>query len=158
MTSAQLSQSESQVSRKVVKDDFWSKKNKAENPFGGAGRKFEETTTSLTCKKNQVPKCPSEIVEVDGCSNSPVCNDEILLKFRNFDAADGDTSQITLKSIGGHVVQITADTSMGAIDTNFYAPTAWCTSISEEWIVNHLDITIVSASEENGGIRFMKEG
>ena len=45
---------------------------------------------------------------------------------------------------------------MGAKDAIFYAPTAWCTSISEEWLVNQLDLTIISASEENGRIRFMK--
>ena len=44
-------------------------------------------------------KRPSEIVEVDGCSNSPVCNDRTLLQFRNIHAADGDPSKITLKSI-----------------------------------------------------------
>ena len=55
------------------------------------------------------------------------------------------------------MLQITAVASMGAIDTIFYTPTAWCTSIPEKWIVNHLDITIVSVSEENGGLRFMKE-
>ena len=96
-------------------------------------------------------------MEVDVCSNSSVCNDETLLQFRDFDANDGDATQITLKLIGGHVLQITAVVSMGAIDTIFYEPTAWCTLISEEWIVNHLDLTFVSASEENGGIRFMKE-
>ena len=56
------------------------------------------------------------------------------------------------------MLQITAVASMGAIDTIFYVPTAWCTSILEEWIVNYLDIVIVSASEENGGIRFKKDG
>ena len=69
---------------------------------------------------------------------------------RDFDAADGDASQITLESFGGHVLQIISVASMGAIDTIFYVPTAWCASIPEEWIVNRLDITIVSASEENG--------
>ena len=85
-----------------------------------------------------------------------MCNDEILLQFQDFAAVDRDTSQITLKSINGQVLQITIVASMGAIDTIFYAPTAWYTSISEEWIVNHLDLTTISASEENRGIRFMK--
>ena len=80
------------------------------------------------------------------------------MQFRDFDAVNGDASQITLKSIGGHVLHITAFASMGAIYTIIYAPTAWCTLISAEWIVNHLDQTIISASEENGGIRLMKEG
>ena len=47
---------------------------------------------------------------------------------------------------------------MGVIETIFYAPTAWCTLIPEEWTVNHLDIIIVSAFEENGGIGFTKGG
>ena len=58
----------------------------------------------------------------------------------------------------GHVLQIIAVASMGAIDPILYAPTAWCTSISVEWIVNQLNLTIISTSENNGGIRFMKEG
>ena len=42
-------------------------------------------------------------MEIDGCSNAPVCDDDSLLEFRGFDADDGDTSQIRLQSIGGHM-------------------------------------------------------
>ena len=121
--------SESHVSRKVVKDDFWSKKNKAENPFGG-GRQKTRRNHHISYLQKEI-KCPSEIVEVDGCSNSPVCNDGTLLQFRDINAVDGDPSQITLKSIDGHVLEINAVASLGAIDTIFYAPNAWCTSIPE---------------------------
>ena len=151
---ASSNNSESHVSRKVIKNDFWSKKNKAENPFGG-GRQKVRRNHHISYLQEEI-KCPSEVVEEDGCSNSPVWKDETQQQFRDFDAIDGDASQITLKSIGGHVLQMTAVALMGAIYTIFYAPTAWCTSISKEWIVNHLDLTIISASEENGGIRFMK--
>ena len=87
-----------------------------------------------------------------------MCNDETLLQFRAFETIDGDASQTTLMSIGGHLIQITAVASMGTIYIVFYAPTAWCTSISEELIVNRLNVTIISASEENREIRFMKKG
>ena len=46
---------------------------------------------------------------------------------------------------------------MGAIETISYEPTVWCTPITEDWIVNNLDLKIISASEENGGIRIMKD-
>ena len=75
--------------------------------LNGKGRNFEETITSPTCKKKLSAQARS-IVEVDGCSNLPVCNDETLLQFRDFDALDGDAFQITFKLIGKHVLQITA--------------------------------------------------
>ena len=56
---------------------------------------------------------------------------------------------------GGDVFQITAVASLGAIDTIYYAPTAWCTLITEEWIVNRLGLTVISDFEENVGIRIM---
>ena len=67
-SSAFSNDSESQVSRKVVKDDFWSKKNKAENPFGGGMQKNRRNQHSSYLQEKI--KCPSEIVEMDGCSNS----------------------------------------------------------------------------------------
>ena len=76
------------------------------------------------------------------------CNFGILMR----------STEITLKSIRGNVLQITAVALMGAIDTVFYAPTAWCTLIPKVWIVNQLDFTTISASAENGGICFMKKG
>ena len=93
-------------------------------------------------------RCPNEIVELDECSNA--------LEFWGFDADDGDASQIRLQFIGGHVFQINAVASLGAIDTTYYAPTAWCTSITEEWIVNRIGLTIIFGSEENDGIWIMR--
>ena len=95
-------------------------------------------------------------MEFDGYSNAPVCNNGSQLEFRGFDADDGDASQIRLHSIGGHVFQITAIASLGAIDTIYYERTVWCISITEEWIINQLGLTIISESEENGEIRIMR--
>ena len=115
-----------QVSRKMIKENFWLKKNKtgkikAENSIRGRQKSLRNLHISYL---QEEVKCSSEFVEVEGCNNSPLCNDETLKQFWDFDAADGDASQITLKSIGGHVIQIAAVASMGAIDTIFYAPTA----------------------------------
>ena len=55
-------------------------------------------------------------MELNGCSNAPICNDGALLKFRGFDADDGDALQIRSQSIGGHVFQINAVALLGAID------------------------------------------
>ena len=74
----------------MVKDDFWSKKNKAENPFVG-GRQKSRRNYYIFYLQEEV-KCPSENVEVDGCNNAPVGNNETLLQFRDFDAVNGDAS------------------------------------------------------------------
>ena len=124
-SSASSNDSDNQVSRKVAKEDFWSKKIKAENPFG-RGRQKSRRNHHISYLQKEV-KCPNEILGVDECNNAPVCNDETLLQFRNFGVVDEDTSKITFKSVAGHVLQITADALMGAIDTLFYAPKVWCT-------------------------------
>ena len=140
----------------MVKDDFWFKKNKAENLFGG-GRQKSRRNHHISNLQEEI-KCTNEAVKVNGWSNSRACNGETLLRFLDFYTVDGNAPKITLKSIVGHVLQITAVAFMGAMETIFYAPTAWCTSISEEWIVNQLNLTIISAAEENGSISFMKKG
>ena len=145
--------SEEKPSQKVVKEDFWPRKKKSENPFGGGRTKQQRNHTSYLRAKAQ---CPNEIVEIDGCRNALVCNDDSLLEFRGFDADDEYASQIRLQSIGGHVFQITDVAPLGANDTIFYAPTSWCTSTTEEWIVNQLGLTIIADSEENGRIRIMR--
>ena len=130
-SAASLNDSENQVSRKVIKEDFWPKKNKAENPFGGDIQKnWGNHHISYLWAETE---CPREIVAVDGCNNDPVYNDGTLLQFRDFDAVDGDASQINLKSIGGHMLQITALASMRTIDAIFYAPTAWCIQLKKNW-------------------------
>ena len=75
--------------------------------------------------------------------------------------------EIIFKSIGWHVLQITAVASMQAIETIFSEPTAWCTSITKDWIVNNLDygwLTLLYYQLENNqclwrkwGIRIMKD-
>ena len=139
---------------RVTKEDSWSKKNKAENPFCG-GRTKHRRNHHISYLQADL-KYPSLIVEVDGCSNALVCNDATLLQFRDFNAVDGDASN-HLKSIGGHVLHITAVASIRAIQTIFYELTVWCTLITGDWIVNNLDLKIISAAEENGGIRIMKD-
>ena len=52
---------------------------------------------------------------------------------------------------------ITAFALMEAMETIFYEPTAWCTSITKDWIVKNLDFKVISASDENGRICIMKD-
>ena len=51
--------------------------------------------------------------------------------------------------------QMAAVASLRAID-NLLCTKCMCTSITEEWIVNQLGLTIITDSEENGGIRIMR--
>ena len=75
-SSTSSNKSEEQVSRKVTKEDFWSKNNKAHNPFGGGNHKSGRNhhTAYLQAKA----RCPNKIVELDGCSSVPVCNDKLF--------------------------------------------------------------------------------
>ena len=58
--------------------------------------------------------------------------------------------------MGGHVFQITAVALRGTIDTIFFAPTAYCTSITEEWIVSCLGLSIVTEPAKSGRIRIRR--
>ena len=122
-------------------------KKKSEKTFGGGSTK--QRRNDHTSYLRAEARYPNKIVEIDGCNNAP-------LEFREFVAEDGNASQIKLQSIGGHVFQITAVASLGAIETIYYAPNAWCTSIAEKRKVNRIGLTIISDSRENGGIRIIR--
>ena len=125
MTTAQLPL----TNQKAMSLGRWSRTTSGprstETSFGG-GRQKTRRNHHISYLQEEI-KCPSEIVEVYGC-NSPVCNDETLLKFRDFDAADGDASHHSEVDWWTRAPDY-CSASMRAIDTIFYAPTAWCTSI-----------------------------
>ena len=122
-------------SRKVTKEDLWSK-NIVQNLFGGELTSIiGNTMPPMFKKKHEVQM--RYIVEVDGRSNAHVvmtsyfCSYQILMQQKEMCQKLGCTpSEDTCSKLL---------LSHWTINTIFYAPTVYRTSIMEEWIVNHLD-------------------
>ena len=55
---------EERPSRKGVKEDFWSRKKKLENPFGGGKTKQRRNHHTFYLKTDA--RCPNETVVIDG--------------------------------------------------------------------------------------------
>ena len=81
---------------------------------------------------------------------------EIIELYFNFGSSIQSTGMCFKILFGENVLHITVAALMGAIETILYEPTAWCTLITDNWIVNQLGLTIVTYYEENGGIHLIK--